>query len=368
MTNRERIFAAFNHMEVDRTPIFEYLLGGECARALAKRTYIDYTIDLSAWNNSVDELGFSETLKRYVSAKLDISELLGHDMLYVCPNPVPEKGYFYDPLVTVDTFFSLDSSVDPVERVQIRNEKVREEYLEKTSPDSFAVYAEFQDQMADRGIDLPIFAPAYFHGIWNDVDLMQTVLLSPEVAKEHFRIATIRAKQIIDQYLGQDIQIIGIGGDFAGKVPLISPEVYREFIVPEVRILADYIRSRSGFSVNATDGNIWSVIDDFIYGCGVDAYMEIDYSAGMTIGRLKKRFGKKLTLMGNMDCGTILTYAKESEIAEITHTILDEGWRNGGHIFTASNAITSSVPLHNYLAMVNAYRNHFSVDPIKLKD
>jgi hypothetical protein len=32
---------------------------------------------------------------------------------------------------------------------------------------------------------------------------------------------------------------------------------------------------------------------------------------------------------------------------------------NGGHILCASNAITASVPLANYLAVVDAYRSVF---------
>ena len=147
-------------------------------------------------------------------------------------------------------------------------------------------------------------------------------------------------------------------------MPLISPELYRKFIVPEVRIVADYVRAKGGYSVNATDGNIWSIMDDFASGCAVDAYMEIDYSAGMRIGDLKQKYGSTLTLMGNMDCGNILTFSSEAEIAEITHSILDEGWGDGGHIFTASNAITASVPINNYMAMVNAYKDHFALNRI----
>ena len=36
----------------------------------------------------------------------------------------------------------------------------------------------------------------------------------------------------------------------------------------------------------------------------------------------------------------------------------------GGHILCASNAITASVPLANYLAVIQAYRDMFGLDKI----
>ena len=366
MTSAERVYAAYNHEPVDRTPLFEYILTGPCASVLAGCPIVDYTDDHVGWQESVEEIGFQPTLQRYVATRLDIAERAGHDLLYVCPNPLPDRTYVYDPLIQAEDYFGLADIEDPVERIILRNKTIQENLLESPSEDSFTVYLEMQKEMERRDIDLPLFVPAYFHGIWNDVDLMQTMLLEPGVAKEHFSLATVRAKRLVDTYFSLGIDIIGIGGDFAGRVPLISPAAYREFIVPEVKNIADYIRKKGGYSVNATDGNIWIMLDDFVYGCAIDAYMEIDYSAGMRIGELKRKYGQRLTLMGNMDCGNILSFASEDDIRTLTHTILDEGWGDGGHIFTASNAITSSIPVNNYLAMVHAYREYFSLDDIHL--
>ena len=47
--------------------------------------------------------------------------------------------------------------------------------------------------MQQRSADLPILAPAYVHGVWTDTDLMETMLLAPNVAHRHFSLATERA-------------------------------------------------------------------------------------------------------------------------------------------------------------------------------
>jgi len=88
-------------------------------------------------------------------------------------------------------------------------------------------------------------------------------------------------------------------------------------------------------------------------------------NAGMDLKKLKDLYGKEIVFLGNMDCGKVLTFSSPEEIARLTMDIIEAGMGQGGHIFTASNAITSSVPPENYCAMVNAYRNRFELEPLK---
>jgi hypothetical protein len=297
---------------------------------------------------------------------VDLAEKLGHDMLFVSPNPVPGAAYSYDPLSELGACFNVQQKGDPVRRLQERNRRVTDTMLGELPRDSYLVYHFLREEMARRDMDLPILAPAYFHGIWTDSDLMQVMLIEPEVAREHFRLATRRAMVVIADYARIGIEMMGIGGDFAGTRLLISPPAYREFIVPEVRECAERVRALGARSVNASDGDLWPVIDDFLSGCGVDAYLEIDMGAGMELSRLKAAFGDRVTFLGNMDCGRILSFSSPAEIGAVTRRIITDGGSGGGHIFTASNAITGSVPPVNYLAMVNAYRERFCLPLLSL--
>jgi len=321
---------------------------------------------MQPWLDAADSAGFEQTLRRYARARVELASRLGHDLMCLSPNPVPGESYFYDPLDELGSHFELKESGDPVERVRERNRRVTESMMGDLPRDCYLVYDYVREEMKARDLDLPILAPAYFHGIWTDADLMQVMVLAPDVAKEHFLMATNRAFKVIDDYVRIGIDMVGIGGDFAGKRLLISPDAYREFIVPEVRKCARRLRNSGIFSVNATDGDIWPVIDDFLLGCEVDAYLEIDMSAGMDLAALKSRFGDRILLFGNMDCGKILSFETPEGIKKITFETLEAGWGQGGHIFTASNAITGSVPLQNYLAMVNAYREYFQLPTLKL--
>ena len=349
MTSRERVETALRHREPDRTPIFEYVLLSPVADALLGRRYAG---DPANWDSLVPEVGWQAAVRRSAVDALELALLLGHDMMYVLPNPLPGDRPPPSPEPAAGT-------PDPVERLRLRNAAL--EGCPPPPEDAFRVYACLQQEMTRRGVDLPLLAPAYAHGVWTDVDLMQTMLLAPEVARRHFSLATERALAMIETYLALGIDQIGVGGDFSGTRPLISPVAYREFIVPEVRRLSRRIHAANAYAVNASDGDLWPVLDDFLFGCEVDGYLEIDMHAGMDLGRLKNVCGDRITLYGNLDCGNILSFGSVDEVRRHTIACLEAGMGSGGHILCASNAITGGVPLKNYLAVVNAYRDVFNM-------
>ena len=119
-------------------------------------------------------------------------------------------------------------------------------------------------------------------------------------------------------------------------------------------------------AVNARDGNLWDVIDDFLVATGVDGYLEIDLHAGMDLKKLKQHYGDKTTFYGNLDCGNILSFGSTEDIKRHIIDCIEAGLGNGGHILCASNAITASISLENYLTVVNAYRNYFNLKPVSL--
>ena len=351
MTSRERVVAALRHQEPDRTPVFEYVLLSPLADRLLGRAY---SVDAQHWPKIVGALGWEGAVRQMAVDRLDLARLLGHDMMYVWPNPLPDED------ATGPHMPPADPSDDPVEKLVTRNAEA-EASLGAPPHDSLLVYALLNEEMRRRDVDLPILAPAYVHGIWTDVDLMETMLLAPEVAHTHFELATRRAIASIARYVELGIDQIGVGGDFAGKRPMISPDAYRAFIVPEVRACARRIHEAGAWAVNASDGDLWSVIDDFLVGCEVDGYLEIDRFAGMDLARLKARYGDRVTFYGDLDCGNLLSFGTPDEIRRDTIRCLEAGQGDGGHILCASNAITASVSLGNYLAVVEAYHDMFGL-------
>ena len=353
MTSRERITAAFQHRDVDRTPVFEYVLLSPLATHFLGRPY---TYDAFDWGRVRSQEEWRAAVRQLACDYLDIAEKLGHDLIYAVPNPGAPRPAG----PAASTSAPVPEPDDPVERVRRRN-AARAAAATAVPEETLLVYVELKAEMARRGLDLPILAPAYAHGIWTDVDLMQAMLLDPAVAHEHFRLCTRASLARVEAYAALGLELIGVGGDFAGNRPLISPAAYREFIVPEVREVSRRVHQGGGWAVNASDGNLWSVLEDFLVGCEVDAYLEIDLHAGMDLRRLKATYGDRTTLVGNLDCGNTLSFGTEAAVRQHVRNCLEAGWGKGGHVLCASNAITASVPLANYLIVINTYREFFGL-------
>ncbi|MBE3131591.1 MAG: hypothetical protein IMZ54_12875, partial [Acidobacteria bacterium] len=93
MTSRERVKAAFDHREPDRTPIFEYVLLPPVAERILGRPFVEYLGGMEPWLAFASEVGFGEALRSYASGRVEIAFRLGHDMICVSPNPVPGAPY-----------------------------------------------------------------------------------------------------------------------------------------------------------------------------------------------------------------------------------------------------------------------------------
>ncbi len=359
MNSRERVFTAMRCQTPDRVPYFDYLLLPPLASEILGRDFVDFGGDPEGWIAFAKEVGWEKAMRSYARDRIELSLKLGHDMIYSVPAPTMPKSTGNDEPIT--------PSDDPVENMKRRVDTAESYDPSTDSYDGFLIFDYLIEEMEGKGVDLPIMGPACGHGVWTDIDLMMTMLIEPDLAHRHFQAVTRDMRYYVDSYRKSGVSLIMVGGDFAGNKPLISPEAYREFIMPEVRKVTDYIHQFGGYAINASDGDLWGVIDDFLTGCDVDGYNEIDQSVGMDMSVLHKRLGDRVCMFGNMDCGNVLSFGTEETIAKETVKCL-ESCNGKGHIFSASNAISASVPLNNYLTMLNTYRDFYGLPRFTLNN
>ena len=350
MTSRQRVELALSHQVPDRTPYFEYVLLAPLAEIFLGRKY---SADPQYWTALEDELGWQTAVRQNARDRVELAQKLTHDLIYATPTYFPRRVQ-----EKIDASYPSPGP-DPVKNMIARN-RWQEEHSDMPD-DNLLIYAYLKDEMTLRGMDLPVLAPAYAHGVWTDIDLLQTMALESDVAHRHFENCTRKSLHLVDKFEQLGIDQVGIGGDFSGTRPIISPKFYRTYIVPHLAVLSDAIHARGMVAVNASDGDLWPVIEDFLIASGVDAYLEIDLHAGMDLGRLKTLYGDRITFLGNLDCGIELSFGTPEVVRKHTIDCLEAGWGEGGHILCASNAITASVPLTNYLAVINAYREYFKL-------
>jgi len=189
-----------------------------------------------------------------------------------------------------------------------------------------------------------------------DVEYFKGMLRNPDIVEQANEIALNYNLNYIKNCLDVGADMVFIGGDWAEKKgPWASLGLIEKFIVPPFRKIAKYCHSRGIPCLKHSDGNIWPIFN-IIIEAGADLIHPIDPSAGMDIGETKFKYGHRVCLMGNIDCGTLLCSGSEKEVREEVKNCIRKAGGGGGFICSSSNTIHSAVRPNNYVAMVNAIR------------
>ena len=146
------------------------------------------------------------------------------------------------------------------------------------------------------------------------------------------------------------------GDDYAHRqAPIMSPRHFEEFSLPYLDKLIKAVHRKEVPLIKHTDGNIWSILDQMV-DAGIDAIDPLEPIARMDIGEVKRQYGDRLAVVGNVDCTEILTHAPTEEVVDAVKETIAKGSVGGGHILASSNSIHPAVKPENYKAMVEAAR------------
>ena len=148
--------------------------------------------------------------------------------------------------------------------------------------------------------------------------------------------------------LGFDFMIVP--EDLAWKQgPLFSPQTIRDLFLPRMKKVAEKIKLPW---IYHSDGNLLPILDDLLT-LGMKGLANVEPNA-MDILDLKKRYGHRLCLMGNIDLHYTLTQGTPEETEAEVKKRLQEISPGGGYILASSNGLTGYCKPENVLAMNRA--------------
>jgi uroporphyrinogen decarboxylase len=141
--------------------------------------------------------------------------------------------------------------------------------------------------------------------------------------------------------------------DIAFKTQLlVSPRVLREHVFPWYVEMNRVAHAAGRPVVYHSDGALQEVVEDII-ACGFDGLNPIEPPA-MDINSVKQQYGKRISVIGNIDLGYTLTRGTPDEVrAEVRQRIRDLA-PGGGYAVSSSNSVPEYVPLANFHAMREA--------------
>jgi len=136
--------------------------------------------------------------------------------------------------------------------------------------------------------------------------------------------------------------------------PFLSPAMFDEFVTPYLARLTQGYREMGFYTIKHTDGNIMPILDSLVE-TGPHALHSLDPQGGVDIAELKKRIGKKVCLIGNVNCGLLDTGTDEQAV-ESARYALRSGMPGGGYIFSTSNCVYTGMDLRRYDLILDVWR------------
>jgi MtaA/CmuA family methyltransferase len=302
MTSKERIYATLRGESVDRvavTPIFM-----AWAAHFIGRKYRDYYLD-------------GDVL---VDSQLAVTRAFGIDQISAISDPwreasaygmefeYPEEGVGKP----ADTLLKGKNDIARLKKVDIRKAERTKQRIESVR----RMAKEIGDTHSVLGwVEGPFAEYADLRGL-------ETAMLDLMDRPDYFRQA---AEAIIENEIKFAVAQVKAGADMIGvgdaAASLISPNQYKEFVLPLEKKLFDAIHQAGGAVKLHICGNINNHLE-FMAESGADI---IDLDWMVPIEQTRELLGPDVTLCGNFDPAAVLLQSTPEKIAEAARECIEAG-------------------------------------------
>ncbi len=170
----------------------------------------------------------------------------------------------------------------------------------------------------------------------------------------------------LEMALSYPIDVVKIGsGLMMNTGPMLSPAMMETFEFSRMREMARMTKEKHLPLFLHIDGRIVDMIPDFI-AMGVDIIDPVEPCAGaQDIYEIKKVFGDRITLCGNIDINGVLLNGTPEDVRQDVKEHIDRLAVAGGYIVSSSHDLHELIPMQNFYAMRDAV--HTYTRPIELR-
>lgn len=377
MTSKERVIAAFKHEEADRVPLGEMHIMSTVSGEILGREAITgeggWTI--KTMMDMVRQGRRDEYVERLKADTLELFEKVGLDLITTELDPPDASGTVYKD-VTENSWTTVDPETGSWAKfVYEKDSDIVHEVDSTEKQEGFDAISRHLDALERRGYTINegcfestrhvvekagdrMFVMAKVPNLipsgrsWYAL-FMEMMYLEPELTERLCEIYLNIGLAVVKKYIEIGVDCVMIATDWAYNTgPIVSPEKIRRYMVPQIKAIADLCHKHNVYVLKHTDGNIMKIADDF-FNMGIDAYQGIEPNAGMRIDEIKKLYGDKVTLMGNVDCARTLPFGTKEDIIKETKECIKAAAPGGGYILSSSNTIANPIPASNFLTMVD---------------
>jgi len=188
--------------------------------------------------------------------------------------------------------------------------------------------------------------------------LFELYYRAPELAHELAEKVIEYKCRVMERAVKEGADVLLSGDDYANASgPFLSPALFAKFVLPYLKRCVNVAKRLGVPFVKHTDGNVWRILD-MLVEAGIDALHPIEPAAGMRIEEVKRRYGDRIAVIGNVDCSIVLPLLSELDVVEVVKETIAKAAPGGGFVLSSSNSIHPGVKPENFLAMVKAAREY----------
>jgi len=357
MTPKERFLAAIHKHQPDKVPLFDYLFSQDLFEAVLGKRPESYDFRLAI--DLVVALGHDAVWAPTLAAKTFTKS----ESAEVYPD---EWGTLYK---KENVSWPLDAPFDYPVKCRADFEKIR--IPDASLPERYEAlkgavkYAKVRGEIAVIGSLLGPFSLAWL--LMGPEYLLTAMYEEPDLVDDIFRVYLRYALTCIRNNAECGIDCLIIAEDLGYDTGVFySPALMRENLFPFIKKMVNEAHSAGLPVILHCDGNVNAILDDFV-DMGFDALHPLERKSHMDLKEIKRKYGHKLCLFGNVDSCEILAFGTLEEVEAATLSCLRDGADGGGYVLGSDHSLSMGIKIENVMKMYDTHRK-YGAYPIRLPD
>lgn len=351
MQSKERFLLALKRQPVDRVPLFDFLFQKPLFTELLGRTPDAY--------NARDAM--------------DLTIAMGLDAVWIpygcysgwSPQKISERVYKDE----WGTTFQQDEAAWPIDAPIAFPLKSRGDLSGYTPPDPLAEGRLDEIQTAlEMNRALGEKAVAVLGGVNGPLTITwfligyETICLNlyddPGFLHELAEIAVDFDVKAINRMAEAGVDAMILADDYGGSAQgLLRPQHFKAIYKPALKKIIDSIKATNLPAFLHCCGRVYAYLDDMVE-IGIDAYHPLQRTAGMDLATVKRKYGDRICLIGNIDSSRTLPFGTLAEIEAETREALRIAAPGYGYILSADHSLHDGIPVRNILHMFDVARRY----------
>lgn len=403
MTGKERVHITLNHREPDRVPIWELGFHNAVARRIMGRDVLltvggGKTVLAVLEANAQGRSARQGVISRIVDDTMTFYSHMGYDLVrlrptdFLTPFAFGSGNWSPNALLDVeisefepgkwrvshpDGFWSVHRYNDQYETLADADDCIKQggldelrRYVETLERQPLDLSLEPVQDALDgirQAVEHPAAEDIFVLG-WGDVCypgstahvtvFLEAMILAPDLVRRYMEVTTEGILALVRAQAAIGVDGITGGNDWAFKSgPMFSVRHLRQLIAPYLKRIVDETHRLGLPYIKHIDGDIRKHLPVLVDEVGIDGLHAIEPGANMDILDLKRRYGGRLALLGNLDCD-LLVRGSPQEIEEQVLHLMRQVAPGGGYVFSTANTVLMDVPPDNLEAMLDAARKY----------